>query len=511
MKVIIWSRVSSREQREGYSIDAQMRVCRERAEKQGWTVIREFQVAESAKRGAERMAFNEMFEWVRRNARREGLQAILAHKLDRVCRNMRDAVRLQELEDNCGVQLAFVDNQFGPGAAGALSFNVMAAVAQYYSDNLRSEVLKGMEEKIRQGWPMGHASYGYMNTPDKACPVVPHPERAKTVVRIFDLFSTGQFTLKTLAARLLEEGHAFRNSCPRFGRTALAYIIHNRAYIGEIVRQGVTHVAKFQPLVSRATFEACQDVIKGRNRRSSTPDLPYQGGLFRCALCGSMITGERINRPRKDGSVAHHVYYRCANHTPPAGHPIVRWRAADLEAAIIADLESLQIRDEGHAQLIRNTLKAAFADVAKANADRRQVLTKRRSELKGRLDRLLNVYLEGALEQPAFAAKQGELRAELADVERQLEERPTYDPKRGELALAVFDFMQNAVDLWRRSNMTQKREILTAIGLNRRLSDVSLCLEKRKPFDIAAEGPSSHYGRTDRIRTCDLLRPRQAL
>jgi len=151
MNVVIWARVSSREQREGYSIDAQLRATRERAAREGWKVLREFAVAESAKRGAERLAFNEMFAWVRQNARRERIEVILSHKLDRACRNMRDAVRLQELEDTCGVRLAFVENQFGPGAAGAFSFNVMAAVAQYYSDNLRSEVLKGMDEKVRQG------------------------------------------------------------------------------------------------------------------------------------------------------------------------------------------------------------------------------------------------------------------------------------------------------------------------------------------------------------------------
>ena len=130
MNVVIWARVSSRGQREGYSIDAQLRVTRDRAQSLGWQITREFIVAESAKRGAERTMFNEMSAWVRANARREKIKAILSHKLDRVCRNMRDAVRLPELEDTCGVQLAFVDNQFGPGAAGALSFNVMAAVAQ---------------------------------------------------------------------------------------------------------------------------------------------------------------------------------------------------------------------------------------------------------------------------------------------------------------------------------------------------------------------------------------------
>lgn len=499
MNVIIWTRVSSREQREGYSIDAQIRACRERAERQGWKVVREFEVAESAKRGVERQAFNEMFDWVRRNARREGIHAILAHKLDRVCRNMKDAVRLQELEDHCGVKLAFVDNQFGPGASGALSFNVMAAVAQYYSDNLRSEVLKGMEEKIRQGWPMGRASFGYQNVTDKSCPVMPHPERSKTVVRIFELFSSGNYTLDALGDQLLAEGHSFRTSYRRFNRTTLAYIIHNRSYIGEIVRHGVSHVAKFTPLVSRATFEACQEVIKGRNRRSSTPDLPYQGGIFRCALCGAMMTGERIVRRRKSGREVTYHYYRCANNDPPSDHPVVRWPATKLDDAVVAELESMRIHDEAHAQLIRNTLSAAFADVAKLDADRRRALAKLRCEIRGRLDRLMNVFLDGALEQGEFSVKQGQLRTELADIDRQLEEKPRSDAKRGELALAVFDFMQNAADLWKRSKPPLRREILAAVSLNRRVSDVSLVLEKRKPFDISAEGPSLFFGRGDKI------------
>jgi DNA invertase Pin-like site-specific DNA recombinase len=36
MNVVIWARVSSREQKEGYSIDAQLRVTRDRAHANGW-------------------------------------------------------------------------------------------------------------------------------------------------------------------------------------------------------------------------------------------------------------------------------------------------------------------------------------------------------------------------------------------------------------------------------------------------------------------------------------------
>ncbi|MCI0333570.1 MAG: recombinase family protein, partial [Planctomycetes bacterium] len=309
MNVVIWARVSSREQREGYSIDAQLRANRERAQANGWHVVREFVVAESAKRGAERLAFNEMFAWVKSNAKREKLKAILSHKLDRVCRNMRDAVRLQELEDVCGVQLAFVDNQFGPGAAGALSFNVMAAVAQYYSDNLRTEVLKGMDEKVRQGWPTGLAPYGFINTDDRNEPVQPHPDKAHTLVRMFELYATGSHTFESLADVLEGEGHVFRPSYPRFNRTALSYILGNRFYVGELHRNGHVFEGRYKRLIDRATFDACQDIMNGRNRRTGKPEHPFAGGLFRCAFCGQSITGERIRRKLRGGGVREHVYY----------------------------------------------------------------------------------------------------------------------------------------------------------------------------------------------------------
>jgi DNA invertase Pin-like site-specific DNA recombinase len=294
MNVVVWTRVSSREQKEGYSIDAQLRATRDRARDFDWRIAREFELAESAKRGAERIAFNQMLAWVRANAKREKIAAILSHKLDRVCRNMRDAVRLQDLEDICGVRLEFVDNQFGPGAAGILSFNVMAAVAQYYSDNLRSEVLKGMDEKVRQGWPTGLAPFGYMNVKEGDVPVQPHPERSKTLVRIYDLYATGSHTFESLADQLEREGHVFRPSRTRFHRTVLSYILGNRFYIGELHRNGQVFEGQYERLIDRAMLDLCQDVLRGKNRRTGTPEHQLAGGLLQCAFCGQSITGERI-------------------------------------------------------------------------------------------------------------------------------------------------------------------------------------------------------------------------
>lgn len=499
MNVVVWARVSSREQREGYSIDAQLRVNRERAQANGWSVAREFIVAESAKRGAERIAFNEMFAWVKANARREKIKAILSHKLDRVCRNMRDAVRLQELEDLCGVQLAFVDNQFGPGAAGALSFNVMAAVAQYYSDNLRSEVLKGMDEKVRQGWPTGLAPFGYLNVEDRDEPVQPHPEKSGTLVRMFELYATGGYTFASLGDQLAREGHVFRKSQARFHRGALSYILGNRFYIGELHRNGQVFAGQYRRLIDRATFDACQDVLNGRNRRTGKPEHPLAGGLFRCEYCGQSITGERIRRKLRGGGVREHIYYRCANNHPGPSHPTVRWKSHDLERAIVDDLAKMLMPTPEVASWFRTSLGAAVTDLTAYRRRQATALAKRKTELATMQNRLLNAYLAGTIDEVVYKAKSNELKSEAAKADEALAELGDVDPARGETALALFDWTQRAADVWRGSNNAVRRQILDSVCLNRILGHVNLVATKRKPFDVLAEELNLKNSRGDMI------------
>jgi DNA invertase Pin-like site-specific DNA recombinase len=499
MNVVLWARVSSREQREGYSIDAQLRLTRARALENGWAVVREFVVAESARRGAERVAFNEMFAWVKANAKRQTIGAILSHKLDRVCRNMRDAVRLQELGDTCGVKLEFVDNQFGPGAAGTLSFNVMAAVAQYYSDNLRAEVLKGKDEKVRQGWPPGGAPFGYMNVDDRDEPVQPHPEKSVALVRMFELYAGVGQTFKTLAEALAQEGHTFRPSQPRFPRTALSYILGNRFYIGELHRNGMIYEGRYRRLIDRAIFDACQDIMNGRNHRTGNPEHAYAGGLFTCAFCGRAITGERIRRKLRAGGIREHLYYRCANNEPGPDRPTVRWKADDLEQAILHDLDALRFPSAEVAMWFRSTLKAAVDDLTAHERRQSVSLARRKPELVAMQDRLLNAYLAGTVDEAAYKSKSGELKAEASRLDEALDGLRGGAAGRAETALALFDWCQNAASHWHGSKTSARRQILDAVCLNRVLSDVSLVTTKRKPFDVLAEGLDLKSNRAEGI------------
>lgn len=488
-RCVIWARVSSREQREGYSIDAQLRVTRERAAKDDWTVVREFVVAESAKRGAERSVFNQMLKWVKANARKQDINYILAHKLDRTCRNIRDAVRLQELEDTCGVKLAFVENHFGPGAAGALSFNVMAAVAQYYSDNLRAEVLKGIEERVRQGWAPGLAAFGYVNVAGENENIVQaHPVNAKAVRRIFGLYVTGTKTFQQIGDILQQEGYVYRKSQPRFHRMAISYILNNPFYTGLVRFRGELYVGKHEPLIDKATFEDCQRLLKGKNRRTNKVNHYLAGGIFVCAHCGFGITGERIVRKQKNGNVHEYIYYRCGNVHPDEDHPVVRWREEQLEEAILTDLRSLRIEDEENRKWCRDKLVASMGDGVRLREERLKALRRRLVDLEAMQQRLLDAYLAGGVDKNTFTAKSTQFKDEIEKAQADVQTSKAQPLTGFETVLEVFDLAQVAAERWEVLDKAGRRDILETILLKRTLSDTSLVTTKRKPFDVFAEG-----------------------
>jgi DNA invertase Pin-like site-specific DNA recombinase/ribosomal protein L37E len=488
-KCVIWARVSSREQREGYSIDAQLRITRERAQREGWEIVREFVVAESAKRGAERVTFNHMVRWVLANAKRHNIDYILAHKLDRICRNMKDAVRMQEIEDKHGIKLAFVDNQFGTGAAGALSFNIMAAVAQYYSDNLRQEVLKGIEERVRQGWTSGLAAYGYMNVPtDKERPIHPHPEKCKAVRRIFELYATGTMTFEQVADVLNREGFVYRPSVPRFSRTAISYILNNPYYTGLVRLRDELFVGKHEPIIDQDTFDQCQALLKRKNRRSNKVNHYLASGMFICAHCGYGITSERIRRKNKNGKVREYVYYRCGNVYPDTDHPKLRWRQEDLEEAILTDLRSIRIQDDKERQWFRDSIIAAFQDDTLLRAERAKSLKRRVSDLEKMQQRLLDAYLAGGLDQKTFTTKTSQFKDQIAQARMDIQTSKAAPLTGFEQVLEVFDLAQEAAKRWETGDHAARRDLLDAILLNRSLSATSLVTTKRKPFDLLAEG-----------------------
>ena len=168
-----------------------MKLLRDYAVRNGLSIQEEFIDVETAKVPG-RKQFDRMVQSLSRN---RTCRTVLVEKTDRLYRNFRDAVTLEDLD----IELHLVkEGQIiskDARSQAKLIHGMQLVLARNYIENLREEVKKGMREKAEQGIYPGRAPFGYRNNKaDRTIEV--HPENASAVTRIFELYATGQlFTL----------------------------------------------------------------------------------------------------------------------------------------------------------------------------------------------------------------------------------------------------------------------------------------------------------------------------
>lgn len=142
---VIYARVSSKQQeKEEFSIPAQLKLLREYAIEHGFDVTRKFVDVETAKR-AGRASFGEMVDFLRKHHRT--CTTLLVEKTDRLYRNLRDYVTLDEL----GIEIHFVKENFvlsdNSRSTEKFMHGIKVLMAKNCIDNLSEETKKGMREK----------------------------------------------------------------------------------------------------------------------------------------------------------------------------------------------------------------------------------------------------------------------------------------------------------------------------------------------------------------------------
>src|SRR4051812_8259242 len=151
-QAVLYARVSSEEQeKEGYSIPSQQKLLRGYAHASNFSVVCEFVDVETAKR-AGRTGFGEMLTFLKRSP---SCRTILVEKTDRLYRNLKDYVTLDEIE----LEIHFVKENFilsrESRSTEKFMHGIKVLMAKNYVDNLGEEVRKGLREKAEQViWPL---------------------------------------------------------------------------------------------------------------------------------------------------------------------------------------------------------------------------------------------------------------------------------------------------------------------------------------------------------------------
>ena len=153
--------LSSKDQeKEGFSIPAQLRLLRDYATNKGFVIAQEFTDVETAKASG-RTNFNQMLLYLKKH--HAVCRTILVEKTDRLYRNIKDYATVDEFD----VEVHFVkENEIISRSSRSneqFVHGIKVLMARNYSQNLGEETVKGMTEKACAGIYPSCAPVGYRN------------------------------------------------------------------------------------------------------------------------------------------------------------------------------------------------------------------------------------------------------------------------------------------------------------------------------------------------------------
>ena len=226
-QAVLYARVSSKDQeREGYSIPAQLKFLREYAQNHELNVLREFVDVETAKMTG-RKHFGEMVRFLRDH---KTCRIVLVEKTDRLYRNFRDCVTLEDLDVEIHLpkegQVISKDSK----SQAKLVHGIQLVIARNYIENLRDEVRKGMREKAAQGIYPSRPPLGYRN--NKLLRTIEvDPDNAPIAQRMFELYATGSYSLAGLR-RVVQDGVRQGLLQVALGKTNQESLLHRHLRMG---------------------------------------------------------------------------------------------------------------------------------------------------------------------------------------------------------------------------------------------------------------------------------------
>ncbi len=480
IKAVRFDRVSSDDQRDGYSLDAQRDNGIPYAKNNNLNVVKFWSVSESASKEADRTEFFEMIEYVKGNQ----IKAVIFDKVDRACRGLKSAVLIEELMDEHGVAFHFtrehlvIDKNSPPQEK--LRFSLGITLAKYYIDNLKTEIRKGIDAKLDKGVWNGKAPFGFKNTRDEHSnkAVVEVDEITAPIVQeIFELYPSGNYPLSALAD-LVREKLPGRIVSKRLIET----VLENPFYYGMMKVRGKLIKGTHKPIVAKELFDKCQKVRGIRAAKHNTMRLeqipkPFMDFL-KCGACNHSVTGESV----KKKSGLKYVYYRCAN--AKCVEYKKRVRQEDLFEQLATAFAPFGKWTPKATQAFIQTMHGRLQDLDLYTQKMTGELATARLEIKKRIEQLDKYHADGILSEAEHAAAVAVPKSALAAKTAEIQAYQSADLKtfeEGSRIIQLFHKAHNFMQL--DANELEKIRLAKMVLSNPTLLDRTIRFSYQKPLD----------------------------
>lgn len=458
LRIALYARFSSENQRDA-SIEDQLRQCRERAEREGWTVVETYSDRAISGSSMIRAGIQNLLA----DAQMGRFDMVLSEALDRISRDQEDVAAVFKRLRFAGIPIVTLSE----GEINELHVGLKGTMNALFIKDLAIKTHRGQRGRVENGKAgSGRAAYGYRvihqldanGEPIRGERAIVE-KQAEIVRRIFREYASGR-SPKEIAFQLNREGVPGLRNRPWIDATirgnpvAGTGILNNELYAGVLVwnRQRFiknpetgTRVSRVNPesawirtevphlrIVDDALWQAVRErqrgisalygpnlanTREGRAKRLHLTNRPVTllSGLLTCGCCGGRISMVMTDR------------YACRNHLRKGicdnGRTI---RRDEIEARVLAGLKEKLVSSEAVAEAVRAYAK----ETNRLNRDRRAQAETDQKALQ-KIERAIAgimAAIEDGMYQPTMKARMAELERDKAEIAARMAQAPADVP-----------------------------------------------------------------------------------
>lgn len=292
--LILIARVSDPEQKK--ALPAQELRLRNYAESYG--IPSEYHQFDETAHEDTRKKFSQLVEHIKSQKER---CAVVFDKIDRFTRDssQEEVKALTNLVKQDKIELHFPNDALyinkDSSAADWFRLGIGMALAKYYSDSIRDNVKRRFEQMLNDKTWVGYAPMGYKNvnkgtSEHPVKDIIIDKQRAPHVISMFEMRATGM-PYSQIAKVINEKGMRTRKG-KVLTKSSVEKIIGNSFYYGQMEYMGKKYPHKYEPLIDRELFNACQSVRNQRHSQHPAYDsIDFTIKDFvRCKECGCTVS-----------------------------------------------------------------------------------------------------------------------------------------------------------------------------------------------------------------------------
>ncbi len=301
---VIYARYSSEKQTE-QSIEGQIAVCYEYAQRQGYAVVGEYIDRARSAKTDDRPEFQHMIA----DSSKKLFDVVLVYQLDRFSRNRYDSATYKARLKKNGVRVVSARENIAEDASGIIMEAVLEGMAEYYSAELAQKVRRGMsinaEKCLSNG---GTIPFGFKTDENKR--FIIDEEKAPYLQQIFEMYANG-YTVKEIAD-YLNAKQIKTATGSRFNKSSLHRMLTNKRYCGVYTYGSVEIPDGIPRLISDELFYKVAEIME-KNKKApakarAKEEYILTTKLF-CGHCREMMVGVS----GKSSTGKKHAYYSCNN------------------------------------------------------------------------------------------------------------------------------------------------------------------------------------------------------